>query len=88
MPGKNTLSVKQSQSTAKAPNAAIVPQDSAQENTVLLNPDSEQRYGMIAEAAYLIAEQRNFQGEAELDDWLQAEADVDARLLAQTQLSH
>jgi hypothetical protein len=35
---------------------------------------------MIAEAAYLIAERRGFLGVAALDDWLQAEAEVDARL--------
>jgi len=33
---------------------------------------------MIAEAAYIIAEQRGFQGDMALDDWLQAEAAVDA----------
>jgi len=39
-------------------------------------PDERQR--MIAEAAYLIAEQRNFQGDLAFDDWLQAEAEIDA----------
>jgi len=47
----------------------------------------EKRHCLIAEAAYLIAEQRGFQGGAELDDWLRAEADVDARLSAGTQAS-
>jgi len=40
----------------------------------------EERYGMIAELAYCIAEERGFQGERMLDDWLQAEAQVDALL--------
>ena len=39
-------------------------------------PDERQR--MIAEAAYLIAEQRNFHGDLAFDDWLQAEAEIDA----------
>lgn len=39
----------------------------------------EQRHGMIAEAAYLLAEQRNFEGDLVLNDWLQAEAEVGAR---------
>jgi len=34
---------------------------------------------MINELAYLIAEQRDFQGDMAMDDWLQAEAEVDAR---------
>jgi hypothetical protein len=44
--------------------------------------DPEERYRMIAEAAYRIAEQRGFQGDMALDDWLQAEAEVDARIAA------
>jgi len=40
------------------------------------------RYRMIAEAAYLIAEQRGFEGDLSMDDWLQAEAEVDARFTA------
>lgn len=40
------------------------------------------RYRMIAETAYLIAEQRGFEGDLSLDDWLQAEAEVDARFTA------
>jgi hypothetical protein len=37
---------------------------------------------MIAERAYLIAEQRGFEGDMALHDWLQAEAEVDARFAA------
>lgn len=40
---------------------------------------NEERHTLIAEAAYYIAEQHGFQGDA-LDDWLQAEAIIDARL--------
>lgn len=40
----------------------------------------EQRHRMIAEAAYLLAEQRNFEGDLVLNDWLQAEAEVGARI--------
>ena len=36
---------------------------------------------MIAEAAYYIAERRGFEPGAELDDWLDAESEID-RLLA------
>jgi hypothetical protein len=42
----------------------------------------EDRENMIAREAYLIAEQRGFQGGTEMDDWLQAEAIVDARFEA------
>ena len=40
----------------------------------------EAQHRMIAETAYLIAEQRCFQGDAALDDWLQAESEVKSRL--------
>ena len=40
----------------------------------------EQRHQLIAEAAYLRAESRGFDAGDPLDDWLQAEQEVDARL--------
>jgi hypothetical protein len=39
-----------------------------------------QRHGQIAEAAYFLAEARGFAPGLELDDWLEAERAVDARL--------
>ena len=69
----------------KTQSGKIAPAANVHKNEALSNIDPEQRCGMIAEKAYLIAEQRDFQGEAALDDWLQAEADVDARLSARTQ---
>lgn len=40
----------------------------------------EDRYRMIAEAAYFRAEQRGFAPGNEIDDWLAAELEVDALL--------
>jgi len=37
----------------------------------------EERYRMIAEAAYFRAERRAFTAGGELDDWVEAEADID-----------
>ena len=39
----------------------------------------EQRYRMIQEAAYLLAEKDDFQGDP-MSYWLEAEADIDAKL--------
>lgn len=47
---------------------------------VSLNYTAEERRRMITESAYYRAEQRGFQGDLALDDWLRAEAEVDARL--------
>lgn len=40
----------------------------------------EERWRMIAVAAYHKAEQRNFSGGREVDDWLEAEKEIDALL--------
>jgi hypothetical protein len=42
-----------------------------------LSPD--ERRGLIAEAAYLRAERRGFVNGGEMDDWLAAEAEIDAK---------
>jgi predicted nucleic acid-binding Zn-ribbon protein len=43
---------------------------------------SSQRQQMIAEAAYFRAERRGFNGGDPVRDWCEAEAEIDARLLA------
>lgn len=40
----------------------------------------EQRWRMISEAAYHRAEKRHFTGGGEVDDWLVAEAEIDAQI--------
>ena len=40
----------------------------------------EERWQMISEAAYFLAEKRGFSGGNPCDDWVQAEQQVDARL--------
>ncbi|MGV8933935.1 MAG: DUF2934 domain-containing protein [Gallionellaceae bacterium] len=42
----------------------------------------EQRYQMIATAAYFLAESRGFAGGYEMQDWISAEAATDAKLAA------
>jgi hypothetical protein len=41
------------------------------------------RYQKIAEAAYLLAEEQNFRSNSELDNWLAAEAQIDAWIKAE-----
>ena len=43
---------------------------------------ADKRHQMIAESAYYIAEQHGFQNDRILDDWVQAESEVDARFAA------
>lgn len=49
---------------------------------------AESRQKMIAEAAYYIAERRGFAGNEAYDDWVKAEADIDAMLLSRVGKSH
>jgi len=44
------------------------------------NVTSEERTRLIAEAAYFKAAQRGFAKGGELDDWIEAEAEIDALL--------
>jgi hypothetical protein len=44
----------------------------------------DQRAALIAEAAYLRAQQRGFAPGHEIEDWLAAEAEVDAKLMRST----
>jgi len=46
--------------------------------------DPQQRAALIARAAYFRAQHRGFAAGAEMDDWLAAEAEVDAELLRGT----
>lgn len=39
----------------------------------------EERHDMISTAAYFRAEKRGFEGGDEMQDWLEAEAEIDAR---------
>jgi hypothetical protein len=40
----------------------------------------EERYHMIATAAYFLAERRGFSGGYEMQDWISAEAEIDTKL--------
>lgn len=46
--------------------------------------DATARGEMIAEAAYYLAEQRGFEPGHELEDWISAEREIDARLYGET----
>ena len=50
----------------------------------LTEVSEDMRRGMIAQAAYLRAERRSFTGGNEVEDWLAAEAEVDALLKAES----
>lgn len=64
--------------TAKAPsNRALMTRADAAAGG---SSSPEERHRMIAEQAYYLAERRGFDGDRCLDDWLQAESEIDRRL--------
>lgn len=73
-----TSANKSAKTTAKA-KTSTAPKTNIQEQTKL-TISQDQRRQLIETAAYLRAEQRGFNGGDPMDDWLQAESEVDAML--------
>ena len=63
----------------RAPSASAAPASPA---TTAITVSEETRRAMIAQAAYLRAERRGFTPGNEVEDWMAAEAEVDALLRA------
>ncbi len=78
-PAKKTATAPAKKTTAKAAAPAkSAPRKAAKKTTVL----PEERYQMIATAAYFLAERRGFSGCYEMEDWITAEVEIDAKLNA------
>lgn len=77
-PPASTTPAKKPAASKPATAAKSAPQKSIKTNTVT----PEERYRMIATAAYFRAEQRGFAGGYEMQDWISGEAEIDARLNA------
>jgi len=76
-PHKTSARPKSSPAKAPRPTASRKPRTKTSRNTGV---SPEQRQQMIAEAAYLRAEQRGFSLGDPLDDWLAAEQEIDTLL--------
>jgi hypothetical protein len=82
MPSADTR-IEQSTEDRQAQQASVDPMlasGDALEPAFDATDSTEMRRRMIAEAAYYIAQRRGFADGFELDDWLLAETEVDARL--------
>jgi len=75
---------KPKRSAKKAEPAATIQPDraSSAESVVTVSLSAVDRDAMIATAAYLRAQRRNFAPGHELEDWLAAESEIDAALLS------
>lgn len=64
--------------TGLRPNGPIEPNSIVTHSAAFIEP--EQRHAMIADAAYFRAERHSFDPGHELEDWLEAEREIDAAL--------
>jgi len=67
-------------STPKAVKAALMRKAPVDATRSLLAASPEERYRHVSQAAYFRALRRGFTEGQEMDDWLEAEAEVDALL--------
>lgn len=67
-------------SAKKVPAKRKVPATRTAPAGILLPVSHEERWRMVAEAAYYIAQRRGFAGGDTTADWVAAEAEVDAKL--------
>lgn len=76
------MSVSTSKTTAKKSAAPATPRKTKKTTQVVKGAQvtPEERYNMIAEAAYYRAESRGFVGGDPAQDWVEAEAEIDAAL--------
>lgn len=76
------MSVSTSKSATKKPAAPAATRKTKQAAQPIKGTSvtPEQRYNMIAEAAYYRAEARGFVGGEPAQDWVEAEAEIDAAL--------
>jgi hypothetical protein len=65
-----------------APRRSAAPKGADSEAATRITVSEDARRAMIAQAAYLRAERRGFTPGGEVEDWLAAEAEVDALLRA------
>jgi len=84
VPKKTTAKKAAAKKTAAkkktAPKKKAAAKKSARANKSVPTITHEQRWRMVAEAAYHRAEQRHFATGKETEDWLAAEAEIDAKL--------
>ena len=78
MPREKTPATLTARKRAPRKSGALEPQAAS---TFTAFVGQEQRMALIAETAYFLAEKRGFAAGRELDDWVAAEAEVDAKLL-------
>ncbi|MGD8910442.1 MAG: DUF2934 domain-containing protein [Chromatiales bacterium] len=73
---------KKQPNAQKAKGQTTAKKTTTSHTSIQISPE-EEKYRLIAETAYYIAEHRGFEGDRVLDDWLQAEREVNSRSAAQ-----
>ena len=79
---KTAVTVAKKPSVPKAEKTVVAAKGTPRKPAKKSITSPEERYQMISTAAYYLAEQRGFSGCYEMDDWITAEAEIDAQLNA------
>jgi len=74
------MATRRKKAATKAPAKKARARRAPPQTAILLPVSHEERWRMVAEAAYYIAQRRGFVGGDANADWAAAEAEVDARL--------
>lgn len=74
------VSAAKAEQPAKPAKAATSAKSPPAKNAKKTATSPEERYHMIATAAYFLAERRGFSGGYEMIDWITAEAEIDKKL--------
>ena len=77
---KSTNRTKAANNQPATPGETPAPADSPKQEAETTPVDAQTRHEMIAVVAYHLAEMRGFAAGCELDDWLCAEAEINAKL--------
>lgn len=73
------MATQQKQPRTQKSKAQTISKKTKPAPTPIQASQEDEKHHLIEEAAYFIAERRGFQGDMVLDDWLQAEREVNSR---------
>ena len=76
---QQTQTLKGKPAKKQVKEAKVLLSESTDKYTEGFEPNQAEMHAMIAKEAYLLAEQRGFEGDKQLEDWIQAETAIESR---------
>jgi hypothetical protein len=76
---QQTQTLKGKPAKKQAKDASVLLSESTDKYKKVFQPNQDEMHAMIAKEAYLLAERRGFEGDKQLEDWVQAETAITSR---------